>query len=96
MNRRGFLGAILAAASAPAIVRAESLMKIMVPKKEIITLSSEIILSYPIDDYDHDANDLQGLIFTTHKRVTDEAIASLLQSFHTTYGLASRGWVMNG
>lgn len=36
MNRRGFLGAMLAAAAAPAIVRAESLMKIVVPKKEII------------------------------------------------------------
>lgn len=36
MNRRGFLGAMLAAATAPAFVRAESLMKIAVPKKEII------------------------------------------------------------
>lgn len=37
MNRRGFLGAILAAASAPAIVRAESLMPtrsgILVPER---------------------------------------------------------------
>ncbi len=29
MNRRGFLGAILAAAAAPAIVRADSLMRII-------------------------------------------------------------------
>ena len=36
MNRRGFLGAMLGAMAAPAIVRAESLMKIAVPKKEII------------------------------------------------------------
>ncbi len=36
MTRRGFLGAMLAAGSAPAFVRAESLMKIVVPKKEII------------------------------------------------------------
>ena len=35
MNRRGFLGAMFAAAAAPAFVRAESLMKIAVPKKEI-------------------------------------------------------------
>jgi hypothetical protein len=41
MNRRGFLGAMLAAASAPAIVKAENLMKIMVPKeKKILTLSA--------------------------------------------------------
>jgi len=36
MNRRGFLGAILAAGVAPAIVRAESLMKIVVPRQELI------------------------------------------------------------
>lgn len=36
MNRRGFLGSILAAAAAPAIVRAESLMRIIVPSDEII------------------------------------------------------------
>jgi hypothetical protein len=34
-SRRGFLGAILAAAAAPAIVRAESLMKIYVPQQEL-------------------------------------------------------------
>lgn len=31
MNRRGFLESIIAAAAAPAIVRADSLMKIIVP-----------------------------------------------------------------
>lgn len=36
MNRRGFLGAILACGVAPAIVRAESLMKIYVPQQKII------------------------------------------------------------
>lgn len=36
MNRRGFLGALAAGFAAPAIVRAESLMKIVVPKREII------------------------------------------------------------
>jgi hypothetical protein len=35
-NRRGFLGAMFAAAAAPAIVRAESLMKIYVPPQEIL------------------------------------------------------------
>lgn len=33
MQRRGFIGAILAAAAAPAIVKAESLMPIFVPKR---------------------------------------------------------------
>lgn len=36
MKRRGFLQAMLAAAAAPAIVKAETLMKIMVPKQELI------------------------------------------------------------
>ena len=36
MNRRGFLSALLAAGAAPAIVRAESLMKIVVPEKKIL------------------------------------------------------------
>lgn len=37
-TRRGFLGAILAAAAAPAIIKAGSLMPIYVPKPEILTL----------------------------------------------------------
>ena len=38
ISRRGFLGAMLAAASAPAVVKAENLMKIFVPpEKKIIT-----------------------------------------------------------
>lgn len=41
MKRRGFFGAIIAAAAAPAIVRAESLMPITAPK--IIMPSMEII-----------------------------------------------------
>lgn len=42
MNRRGFLGSILAAAAAPAIVRASSLMPIVAPK--IIVPSKEIFV----------------------------------------------------
>ena len=36
LSRRSLLGALLGAAAAPAIVRAESLMKIVVPRREII------------------------------------------------------------
>jgi hypothetical protein len=36
MKRRNFLAAMLGAATAPAIVRAESLMKIVAPKQKII------------------------------------------------------------
>lgn len=48
MDRRNFLGAMLAACSAPAIVRAESLMQIVVPKQELILPSSSgFSLSWP-------------------------------------------------
>jgi hypothetical protein len=36
MKRRGFLGVMLGAMAAPAVVKAEHLMKIVVPKQEII------------------------------------------------------------
>jgi hypothetical protein len=37
-SRRGFLGAILAAAAAPAIVKSDSLMRIVVPRPVLLTL----------------------------------------------------------
>lgn len=58
MNRRGFLGAILAAAAAPAIVRADSLMRIVPRETEVLTWSgvdlagggaSEVVIQW-IDD----------------------------------------------
>lgn len=50
MNRRGFIGAILAAAMAPAVVRADSLMRI-VPRDALIiggqgVLAGEDMLSF--------------------------------------------------
>lgn len=41
MNRRGFLGAILAAAAAPAIVRADSLMRIV--PRELAVASGPVV-----------------------------------------------------
>lgn len=43
-TRRGFLGAMLAAAAAPAFVRADSLMQIVVPKQEIILPTLNILI----------------------------------------------------
>lgn len=46
MNRRGFLGAILAAGIAPAVVRASSLMRlsgIIVPSTEIIVPDNKLL-----------------------------------------------------
>lgn len=55
MNRRGFLGSILALAAAPAIVRAESLMKIVVPEQKIVVPDQELLapqedifVNYPV------------------------------------------------
>lgn len=44
ISRRGFLGAMLAAAAAPAIVRADSLMQIVVPRQEIILPTLNILV----------------------------------------------------
>ena len=44
LSRRGFLGAILAAAAAPAIVQSKSLMKIVVPRQEIILPTLNILV----------------------------------------------------
>lgn len=42
INRRGFLKSMLALGAAPAIVKAENLMKIFVPSQEIILLDKTI------------------------------------------------------
>lgn len=46
MDRRGFLGAILAAAAAPAIVRADSLMRI-VPRETTLLIPTLVQMIYP-------------------------------------------------
>lgn len=43
MNRRLFLRGAVVVAAAPAIVRAESLMKLYLPPKEIITFESQFM-----------------------------------------------------
>jgi hypothetical protein len=54
LSRRGFLGAILAAAAAPAIVKSDSLMRIVVPRPVLLTLWG--------DGVRDDAQALQALI----------------------------------
>jgi len=44
-NRRGFLGAMFAAAAAPAFVRADSLMKIYVPPQAILVQPQGIVVA---------------------------------------------------
>ena len=50
-SRRSFLGAILAAGIAPAVVRATSVMKIIVPSKDIIIQSVSYGLGIGNDDF---------------------------------------------
>jgi len=66
MDRRGFLGAILAAAAAPAIVRASSLMK-LAPGLEI----AESGLIVPVTEI------RSGNQLLTIKQITEEAMAFL-------------------
>lgn len=47
LSRRGFLGAMLGAMAAPAIVKSENLMRVFVPKQKII-----IVSRYPITSSD--------------------------------------------
>lgn len=44
MNRRGFMGAILAACAAPAIVRADSLMRLAAPEIFVVSPSSGLLV----------------------------------------------------
>lgn len=47
MNRRGFLGAMLAACAAPAIVRVDSLMRIVPVETQIILPDSYLAFVHP-------------------------------------------------
>jgi hypothetical protein len=47
MNRRGFLGVLAGVIAAPAIVKAENLMRIIVPKREIIMLDEFTFSIFP-------------------------------------------------
>ena len=55
MNRRGFIGSILAFGAAPAIVRAGSLMPIVVPKLIVPAIVAPNNLLWPIDMYTREA-----------------------------------------
>jgi hypothetical protein len=60
-NRRGFLASMFAAAAAPAIVRAESLMRL--PPQKIWTPSQEIVT--PQGGWEiHPINDVESLFAT--------------------------------
>lgn len=79
LSRRGFLGAILAAGVAPAIVRADALMRI-VPRDTTVLSGAGVLNCFPwkqgcvyVSDKGDDAND--GLTWATAKRSVAEAMA---------------------
>jgi len=74
-NRRGFLGAIFAAAAAPAIVRAESLMKIYVPSQE---LAYETLGPYDINSYTYS----DGSTILTRQQMIDQLLPELNKLFN--------------
>lgn len=59
MNRRGFLGLMLAAAAAPAFVKADSLMKIVAPRQDLILAADYTLWGDGIHD---DSAAFQALI----------------------------------
>jgi hypothetical protein len=80
MNRRGFLGAMLGAMAAPAVCKAENLMKIVVPKKDLILLQDlNIAEIYPKEikglNTDFDGDVLNWVYETNPYSEWDEAQA---------------------
>ena len=100
-NRRGFLGSIFAAAAAPAIVRAESLMKIYVPSQELAyeTLSyrqaaamgkamqrTQEQIAYDINSYTYS----DGSTILTRQQMIERMLPELNKLFNIEYSKYDR------
>lgn len=102
MKRRSFLSAILAAGAAPAIVRADSLMKIIVPSQEIILpdfgmneFTIEAYIKKPLS-VDGGALQLQDVRVTCLDRYADKNPQIETMSKWTHVALTSAGLYING
>jgi len=84
-NRRGFLGAMFAAAAAPAIVRAESLMKIYVPSQE---LAYETLGPYDINSYTY----RDGSTILTRQQMIDRMLPELNKLFTIEHSKYMENW----
>ena len=78
-NRRGFFGAMLAAAAAPAIVRAESLMKIYVPPQEIVLSKAHVV--HDLNTYTYKGKSS----ILTRQQLLDELLPELNKLFDIEY-----------
>lgn len=83
-NRRGFFGSMLAAAMAPAIVRAESLMKIYVPPQDIITDVQLEEALYQNLSAGYSRNSAKSSILT-RQQLIDELLPKLNKLFELEY-----------
>jgi hypothetical protein len=86
MNRRGFLGAMLGAMAAPAVVKAENMMKIFVPlEKKIFTSEA---LTQAILRMKHVGADYDGDVHFSHMR--DGLERNSVSGAHLPRGLNGR------
>jgi hypothetical protein len=77
MNRRGFLGAILTAAAAPAIVRAGSLMPIWLPQQGLIVATiSDLLITRGVVSYGASDVPLSGGDWEVHSWVKGGGVFS--------------------
>lgn len=79
VTRRGFLGMMLGAAAAPAIVKAENLMKIVVPKKELVTPEVDSKIREFFENWYKNINEhpdvlTQRLMSSKHLMTTEDGI----------------------
>ena len=91
-NRRGFLGAMFAAAAAPAIVRAESLMKIYVPPQEILLPTSGIFNAEAkyVDLSENYGRNMAKSTILTRQQLLEELLPELNKLFNIEYSKYDR------
>ena len=80
MNRRGFIGSIIAASAAPAIVRAESLMKIVAPSIWLPNPAGKVLVgasSVYVDDVAGSVLDQWSPFTQAEMKALDDMIESL-------------------
>lgn len=86
-NRRGFLWAMFAAAAAPAIVRAESLMKIYVPPQEILLPTSGIFNAEAkyVDLSENYGRNMANSTILTRQQIIERMLPELNKLFNIEY-----------
>lgn len=98
MNRRGFLGSILALGAAPAIVRADSLMKLALLRPPLLGVRAldnathGILVSDPNGDYYLEWGNVRGSGSVSVRSPSDWAADEGVESFDVRIWTPERGW----